>query len=679
MSMLYEKAGKALRRSLEHGSVKSAVYDVFNDESRPSRQRPNERKYASEIGAVLALASSVSKWAPVLMGTLDCCPSDLRQRHDDYGVEKGDDYGGESPHTHTQSIINDREGCLLAMIHDLVIHKRITGSGNLKRAVMNLQDTIKVEFLRKKREMSQKGLLKGIDDKTEKSKGPRYLRVDLSRVSMEEVMESVRSLLVTHYRQPHQRELDGVVLGSSEEATGEGDMVAVENLVRRDDDKALQDNVVRVDERVTKFDPILRQWPLLRDGRVVMMDRATCLSAVAARVRPGDVVLDLCASPGSKSLLFLSHLRDAGVLIAVDKHPMRFKTLVSRLRSDFVFDSMYFLCVCTHGDADASQMANASDKGAIKWFLKPVKSLDDVYFGSADARAVLLTSQKKPKLSALALCADLISDISSCNADLSSCSCFGKKDEEKAPQLFCLNDVFSAASHLHSQLFESQAEGSLLGEASGPGEEQRKKRVIISVDPSCSGSGLPQHVGSTAVDWAEGDPQLYERVATLAAFQRRALSKALSFPFAKRVLYSTCSLFAEENEMVVAAVLDEVSRTATSSRPVAGHAPVTKKSWQVKRAVKHWESSESVRLADIVAQDANGDATAKRRGKCREDLVFSVRSKCVYASPQKHQCRGFFLCKLKLCGGKKDRCENESVNECGSPKKKRKTHEAPAL
>jgi 25S rRNA (cytosine2278-C5)-methyltransferase len=46
-----------------------------------------------------------------------------------------------------------------------------------------------------------------------------------------------------------------------------------------------------------------------------------------------------------------------------------------------------------------------------------------------------------------------------------------------------------------------------------------------------------------------------QRVARLAAFQARALRHALSFPAARRVVYSTCSVYLEENEAVVAEVL----------------------------------------------------------------------------------------------------------------------------
>ena len=103
----------------------------------------------------------------------------------------------------------------------------------------------------------------------------------------------------------------------------------------------------------------------------------------------------------------------------------------------------------------------------------------------------------------------------------------------------------------------------------------------VLLDPSCSGSGT----GSADVDasiaaaaaalagaGAEGDrageeegggegekereqQKRRKRIENLASFQLSALMHALSFPSARRVAYSTCSVHTEENEGVVAAAL----------------------------------------------------------------------------------------------------------------------------
>nr|CAD1843111.1 unnamed protein product [Ananas comosus var. bracteatus] len=92
-----------------------------------------------------------------------------------------------------------------------------------------------------------------------------------------------------------------------------------------------------------------------------------------------------------------------------------------------------------------------------------------------------------------------------------------------------------------------------------PGDPLFAKVHAILLDPSCSGSGisverldhlLPSHSAGNGIDIANS-----RRINKLAAFQRKALEHAFSFPFVERVVYSTCSIHQEENEDVVKSVL----------------------------------------------------------------------------------------------------------------------------
>ncbi|KAL0545487.1 hypothetical protein IC582_015372 [Cucumis melo] len=91
-----------------------------------------------------------------------------------------------------------------------------------------------------------------------------------------------------------------------------------------------------------------------------------------------------------------------------------------------------------------------------------------------------------------------------------------------------------------------------------PKDPSLSKVRAILLDPSCSGSGtaavrldhlLPSHVEGTT----SGDD--LERLNKLAAFQRKALAHAFSFPAVERIVYSTCSIHQIENEDVVQSLL----------------------------------------------------------------------------------------------------------------------------
>ncbi|XP_028838697.1 28S rRNA (cytosine-C(5))-methyltransferase [Denticeps clupeoides] len=81
-------------------------------------------------------------------------------------------------------------------------------------------------------------------------------------------------------------------------------------------------------------------------------------------------------------------------------------------------------------------------------------------------------------------------------------------------------------------------------------EYQTVKYILL--DPSCSGSGMV-----CLRDPSQEQPEESSRLQSLAAFQLHCLNHALQFPQVERVVYSTCSTHAEENEQVVAGSLQQ--------------------------------------------------------------------------------------------------------------------------
>jgi 16S rRNA (cytosine967-C5)-methyltransferase len=64
-----------------------------------------------------------------------------------------------------------------------------------------------------------------------------------------------------------------------------------------------------------------------------VQDESSQLVALAADARPGERILDLCASPGGKTLVMAAGMRDSGLLVACDVRPRRLRLLQSTVRA----------------------------------------------------------------------------------------------------------------------------------------------------------------------------------------------------------------------------------------------------------------------------------------------------------------------------------------------------------
>ena len=159
-----------------------------------------------------------------------------------------------------------------------------------------------------------------------------------------------------------------------------------------------------------------------------------------------------------------------------------------------------------------------------------------------------------------------------------------------------------------------------------------KNIQAIMLDPSCSGSGMMSNHTESSVS---RDPFYSdERIKTLSNFQYQALYHATTdFPRVDRVVYSTCSLYVEENEKVVQRLL--ASNTDWELR-----SPTCLESWH-RRGLVSKESDE------LISQDSFVSLTQDQ-------------SKClIRVHPDEDATNGFFV----ACFQRKRRREQELSSE----------------
>ncbi|XP_060115304.1 28S rRNA (cytosine-C(5))-methyltransferase [Heteronotia binoei] len=165
-----------------------------------------------------------------------------------------------------------------------------------------------------------------------------------------------------------------------------------------------------------------------------------------------------------------------------------------------------------------------------------------------------------------------------------------------------------------------------------PGDPKYSEVRYILLDPSCSGSGMASRV---PVENAP-DP---ERLQALAGFQKKMLAHALSFPALQRLVYSTCSVYQEENEDVV---------------------------WDVLQ-----QRGKDFRLVEVLPSWSH-----------RGSGTFAEAKFCLRASPKETLTNGFFVAVLERWHGRASeesstavlpKAENTAKEDCCPvPKKKKK-------
>ncbi|KZT29691.1 S-adenosyl-L-methionine-dependent methyltransferase [Neolentinus lepideus HHB14362 ss-1] len=88
-----------------------------------------------------------------------------------------------------------------------------------------------------------------------------------------------------------------------------------------------------------------------------------------------------------------------------------------------------------------------------------------------------------------------------------------------------------------------------------PEDEKYAAVTHILLDPSCSGSGIVNRLDYLLEPENDNDSVDTERLNKLASFQLSMIKHAMKFPGVVKIVYSTCSIHAAENERVVCQAL----------------------------------------------------------------------------------------------------------------------------
>ena len=139
------------------------------------------------------------------------------------------------------------------------------------------------------------------------------------------------------------------------------------------------------------------------------------------------------------------------------------------------------------------------------------------------------------------------------------------------------------------------------------------------LDPSCSGSGIVNSPDRWMEETSNGDNKKDEkRIQSLSNFQLVALKHSMQFPNVDRIVYSTCSVHDEENEMVVSKALSEIEKPDNESEEWVLLPPVCLQHW--KRRGKEGIGGLNKEQADCLVRCDGLDGDGKRHTILQERM-----------------------------------------------------------
>ncbi|GLI69443.1 hypothetical protein VaNZ11_014055, partial [Volvox africanus] len=358
---------------------------------------------------------------------------------------------------------------------------------------------------------------------------PRWVRVNLLKANLDDVirqldkhlqsMEKVRRTYnISHTTIPHQEEK------KRQQQTETRKQQKKAAAIQHQEQQQAQQPQVVLDTLLPDLLALppgtdLHDHPLVTRGSVVLQSKASCMPARALNPEPGWTVVDCCAAPGNKTTHLAAMLGNKGRVLAFDKDPKR----LVRLR------------------------ANAALTGAscIEARLADFLSLNPTAPEFREVRGVLLDPSCSGSGTIFTRMDHLLPSHRLRGAAAATTGATGTTEAATATHAPSTSPASAPTSiATRSKKNEDEADKAM--------QQQQQQQGL---DVSNEGPGLAQLLSQGH----ERDPVEAARVAQLARFQAAALSHALRFPSLERLVYSTCSVHVEENEAVVAGVLQEAA------------------------------------------------------------------------------------------------------------------------
>lgn len=211
------------------------------------------------------------------------------------------------------------------MLYDLLFGlKKIQGGGAVKKIIMGYKTRLDAELVK----LKVRGKVKNDIELIPKHLRmnillPRYVRINLILATREEVLEILQGdkweLIENSYF--HQ------ILAEAQKEVDNGENVFKSISALRSKKKFCVDKHF---EDILVFPPMtdFHDHILLKNGKIVLQDKASALSGYALNPPPKNIYcLDACAAPGQKTSQLAQSMKNYGVLFAIDQDKRRLETL----------------------------------------------------------------------------------------------------------------------------------------------------------------------------------------------------------------------------------------------------------------------------------------------------------------------------------------------------------------